>query len=101
MANAGSTQASTIDVPVLVLTSARSGDGRQPGPHHLDADCVLNVEHMWSGAEVIGADVTVIRIEGGLHDLSLSQPAVRERFFAELFAWTEIHVPQVQRSSGV
>jgi alpha-beta hydrolase superfamily lysophospholipase len=86
-----------IDVPVLVLTSARSGDGSKPGPHHLDADCVLNVRHMWDGAKVIGADVTVVRIEGGLHDLSLSPPAVRNRFFTEIFAWTADRLPERRR----
>jgi alpha-beta hydrolase superfamily lysophospholipase len=86
-----------IDVPVLVVTSARSGDGTKPGPHHLDSDCVLNVQHMWDGAKVIGRDVTVVTVEGGLHDLTLSRPEVRRRFFDEVFAWTAAHVPEVQR----
>ncbi|WP_205843957.1 alpha/beta hydrolase [Nakamurella deserti] len=86
-----------IDVPVLVITSARSGDGRTPGPHHRDSDCVLDVEHMWRGARVIGPEVTVVTVEGGLHDLSLSPTAVRNRFFREVFDWTATHVPDVQR----
>ncbi|MEP6980814.1 MAG: alpha/beta hydrolase [Nakamurella sp.] len=87
-----------IDVPVLVITSARSGDGNTPGPHQADSDCVLNVEHMWAGATMIGDDVTVVKIEGGVHDLSLSQTAVRDRFFDEVFSWTATHIPEVPRS---
>ncbi len=90
-----------IDVPVLVLTSDRSGDGRVPGPHHRNSDCVLDVTDMWKGAEVIGADVTVVRIPGGLHDLSLSPADVRATFFDELFAWTATHVPDVHRLRAV
>lgn len=86
-----------IDVPVLVLTSARSGDGTKPGPHLRDSDCVLEVQHMWDGAKVIGPDVTVVTIEGGLHDLTLSAPEIRRVFFDAVFAWTADHVPDAQR----
>ncbi len=82
-----------IDVPVLVLASARSGNGRILGPHHADSDCVLNVADMVIGASRLGPDVTVVRIEGGVHDLSLSRPAIREQFFAEVFGWVADHVP--------
>jgi alpha-beta hydrolase superfamily lysophospholipase len=82
-----------IDVPILVCASARSADGSRPGPQHADADCVLNVDHMVIGAARIGRDVTVVRIDGGIHDLSLSPKTVRERFFDAVFAWADINVP--------
>ena len=78
-----------IDVPILVAASARSGNGREPGPHQKDSDCVLNVEHMVAGAGRLGSDVTVVRIEAGLHDLTLSPAPVRAQFFAEMFSWLE------------
>ena len=82
-----------IDVPILVCASARSGDGRKLGPQFADSDCVLDVDQMVAGAARIGRDVTVVRIEGGLHDLALSPAPVRQRFFDEVFSWTANHVP--------
>ena len=35
----------------------------------------------------LGNAVTLVSIEGGLHDLVLSPLAVREHVFAEVFAW--------------
>ncbi len=87
-----------IGVPVLVITSARSGDPAVPGPHHADSDCVLDVRQMWAGATALGGDVTVVTVEAGLHDLSLSREHVREVFFREVFQWTEKHVPATPRA---
>jgi alpha-beta hydrolase superfamily lysophospholipase len=75
-----------IDVPVLVAISARSFRGRFAEPAH-HADAVLNVEHMARYAHGLGRDVTVVRIEGGKHDLTLSPPAAREQLFGRLDGW--------------
>ena len=70
-----------IDVPVLVASSARSYKGRfTEAAHH--ADSVLNVEHIARYAPRLGRDVTLVRIEGGKHDLTLSAPPARESLFA-------------------
>jgi alpha-beta hydrolase superfamily lysophospholipase len=82
-----------VDVPILVAASVRSGNGHRSGPHHKDSDCVLNVEHMVAGAGVVGRDVTLIRIEGGLHDLTLSPTPVRRVFFDAMFGWLSQKVP--------
>jgi alpha-beta hydrolase superfamily lysophospholipase len=75
-----------IDVPVLVAFSARSYRGRvAEDAHH--ADAVLNVEHIARHAPGLGRDVTLVRIEGGKHDLTLSPAPARERLFAELDGW--------------
>ena len=92
-ANAQLNAGLNIDVPVLVAASERSGDPKTTGPHQADSDCVLDVDHMVTGAKVIGRDVTVVRIKGGLHDLALSAPAVRRQFFEAVFAWADTHVP--------
>ncbi len=46
---------------------------------------------MWSTSPVTrrgsGRDVTLVRIEGGKHDLTLSPAPARERLFAELDGW--------------
>jgi alpha-beta hydrolase superfamily lysophospholipase len=75
-----------IDVPVLVASSARSYVGKlSEAAHH--ADSVLNVEHMHRYGPGLGSQVTLVRIEGGLHDLALSAPAVRATFFDEVDRW--------------
>ena len=75
-----------IDVPVLVACSARSYRGKfAPAAH--DADSVLNVDHIVRYAAGLGRDVTVVRIEGGKHDLALSPAPARERMFAALDGW--------------
>ena len=82
-----------LDVPILVAASTASGDGREGSPQLADTDCVLNVEHMVTGAQRIGPDVTVVRIESGLHDLTLSPPAVRQKFLDEVFDWLGATLP--------
>jgi alpha-beta hydrolase superfamily lysophospholipase len=38
-------------------------------------------------ARGLGPDVTVLAFPGGLHDLVLSRPEIREAVFSQLFAW--------------
>lgn len=78
-----------IDVPVLVLASARS----RRFPHYTEegrtADTVLNVAHMARIAPRLGPDVTYAEIEGGMHDVMLSDPEARETAFTELRQWLD------------
>jgi alpha-beta hydrolase superfamily lysophospholipase len=75
-----------IDVPVLLASSARSYQGKlSDAAHH--ADTVLNVAHMARFGPRLGSDVTLLQIEGGLHDLTLSALAVRQTLFDELRCW--------------
>jgi len=75
-----------IDVPVLVGISARSYVGKYAeAAHH--ADAVLNVDFLAKYAPGLGRDVTIVRIEGGKHDLVLSPQAARDAMFAELDSW--------------
>ena len=52
------------------------------------ADSILDVELLARRAVQLGPVVTVVRIRDGLHDLALSAPAVRARFYAEIDRWT-------------
>jgi alpha-beta hydrolase superfamily lysophospholipase len=57
---------------------------------HEDAmlgDSVLDVEHIAGYASRLGRHVTIVRIEGGMHDLTLSGPSVRKQVFTELDHW--------------
>ncbi len=76
-----------IDVPILVLASARSDFGRKWHDGLNAADVVLDVEQISRRAGLLGRCVTIQRVEGGLHDLVLSAPAVREQVFADLVRW--------------
>ncbi|GAB2603876.1 alpha/beta hydrolase [Pseudactinotalea suaedae] len=83
-----------IVVPVLVATSGRSGDRKKPTAQDLaGSDVVLDVEHMWKRAPLLGPRVRVLRVPGGRHDLTLSERAVRERYSALLFGWLERVLP--------
>jgi alpha-beta hydrolase superfamily lysophospholipase len=76
-----------VDVPVLVMASDRSVRPK-PGVADLtSADAVLNVEHMARWAPRIGRHVTLVRIQGGIHDLVLSAKPAREQVFGELDRW--------------
>lgn len=69
-----------LPMPVLVCTSAVSGP---------DGDDVLDVEQIVARAPGLGRDVTVARIEGGLHDLALSPEPARAEYFRVVFDWLE------------
>lgn len=75
-----------IDVPILVASSARSYQGKLTEAAH-QADTVLNVAHMARYGPRLGSQVTLLQIDGGLHDLTLSAPAVRQTLFDELRCW--------------
>ncbi len=76
-----------IGCPVVVLTSARSGDAEHAHPELLTTDSVLDVEQIRKGARRLGPDVTLIEIEGGAHDLALSPQPARQEYFEAAGAW--------------
>ncbi|WP_156217894.1 alpha/beta hydrolase [Actinomadura litoris] len=82
-----------IDVPVLVMASARSVRPTRRAPDVTGADAVLDVEHMARWAPRLGRTVTLVRIDGGLHDLVLSAEPVRGRVLEELARWTGGYLP--------
>ena len=78
-----------IDQPVLILHSARSNDGADTIWHeeYRRADLVLDVEDMKREGKALGRQVTIRAIEGGVHDLVLSDPDAQASVFAEVTAW--------------
>jgi alpha-beta hydrolase superfamily lysophospholipase len=82
-----------IPVPVLVCASARSGPNHRPSPALADADCVLDVEHMARYGPGLGRDVTLVRIDGGIHDLALSAPEPRAVYERAVFDWLDRALP--------
>ncbi len=78
-----------VPVPVLVAASTRSYRGPKWQEAAALADAVLDVEHIARWAPRLGRHVTLVRFEGGLHDLTLSGAAVRERVLAEVGRWAD------------
>jgi alpha-beta hydrolase superfamily lysophospholipase len=76
-----------IDCPVLVMTSARSQFSRKWSEDLRTADIVLDVDQIAKRAVQLGPLVTMIRIDGGLHDLTLSAEPVRREVLGQLRRW--------------
>ena len=77
----------SLDVPILVLASAKSSAPAEPGPAMHTQDIVLDVRQIKQWAPSLGSQVTYIGIEGALHDVVLSAPAVREVAYDAMASW--------------
>src|SRR5690606_37323985 len=80
-----------VDVPILMLASARSVISPRWSEEMRRSDVVLDVELLARRAVLLGPLVTVVRIPGGLHDLALSPPPVRAQFYAEIARWATVY----------
>lgn len=85
----------SIDAPVLVCCSTESGPNDRWHDAIMRTDSVLDVEQIAARAPRLGPDVTVERIEGGIHDLALSPEPARSRFFETMAGWVGARFPQV------
>lgn len=81
-----------IEAPILVLTSARTLINPVWSEEMRTADIVLDVDLVGRRALHLGPVVTVVRVEGALHDVILSAPPVRERAYAEIRRWARAYV---------
>ena len=82
-----------IQTPVQVLLSARSDFRRTWDAEALSAcDTVLDVGRLAAASVHLGRCVTLVRIEGGLHDLALSRADVRAVYFDEIARWLGAYV---------
>lgn len=84
----------SIDAPILVMVSARSDFRRRWDPDALtSADTVLDVRNLARAAMSLGHSTTLVRIDGGLHDLVLSRAEVRNQVFGEITTWMRAYWP--------
>jgi len=81
-----------VPAPVLVLTSDASGHPREYGDICSSADIVLDVDQIRKWAHKLADHVTLVRIEGALHDVTLSRTDVRAVVFDEITRWSEAYV---------
>lgn len=82
-----------IRVPVLVTCSTASWHPGDPIQDALRADAVLSVERIMARAPFLGQDVTVIQIEGGVHDLVLSPEPARSEYLRTVTTWLAERLP--------
>lgn len=82
-----------IRVPILLMYSDKSIYGDKWKPEYQEGDGVLNVKDIAKYGKQLGPHVTAIEIQGGLHDLVLSAPAVRHKVYTTIFHFltTEVH----------
>lgn len=77
----------SVTCPIIVLTSDRTIISPRWSEDMRQADIVLDVELLARRATNLGPVVTIARIPGGIHDLTLSGPAPRRRFYREITRW--------------
>ncbi|MFC5929394.1 alpha/beta hydrolase [Cryobacterium melibiosiphilum] len=76
-----------IDAPVLTLLSARSTILLRWTEQMRTSDSVLVVDDIARQATHLGPNLTVVRLEGAVHDIFLSHEAVREEAYRQLRRW--------------
>jgi alpha-beta hydrolase superfamily lysophospholipase len=76
-----------LPMPVLVLLSNRTKYARTWNEGLRAVDTVLDVNQIARRSIQLGRHVTVVRLEGAMHDVVLSAPPVRERTFVEIGRW--------------
>ncbi|GAA1981139.1 alpha/beta hydrolase [Isoptericola halotolerans] len=83
----------SIDVPVLVLLSARSTPPVRWSDEMMRTDTVLDVAGVAARVPQLGPLTTLARIDGALHDVTLSAPEVRDAVWFETTRWFRAYVP--------
>lgn len=77
---------SDIKCPILLMHSDNSVSDGKWSPEHQHGDGVLNVDDISRWGMSLGPCVTEDAITGGMHDLVLSAPDVREKVYHDIFA---------------
>ncbi|GGI44780.1 alpha-beta hydrolase superfamily lysophospholipase [Agromyces flavus] len=82
-----------VGAPVLTLLSARSTLQGRWDDAMLASDIVLVVDDIARHALELGPAVTVVRIDGALHDVFLSRQPARSAAYAAITRWLEGYAP--------
>jgi alpha-beta hydrolase superfamily lysophospholipase len=81
-----------LRLPILSMFSDRSRyGGKQTVPEDLEADLVLNVNHIRERSPLLGPQVELREIPGGVHDLTLSKKPVRDEAIAAMVRFIQDH----------
>lgn len=78
-----------ISLPILLMHSEKSLKTKHWTPVAQQADLVLNVRDIKRIGVLLSSEVTHLVVKNGLHDLFLSQKAVRDQVFESTIKWLE------------
>jgi len=81
-----------LPMPVLVLTSDRSGHPKTYDDSCDSTDIVLDVEQIRKWAPKLADHLTLVRVPGALHDVTMSREPARTAAFDQLDRWREAYV---------
>ncbi len=81
-----------LSVPVLVLTSAATGHPKTFDESCTSTDIVLDVLQIRKWAHKLSGHVTLVKIPGALHDVTMSRREVRGHAFDEITAWHDAYL---------
>lgn len=81
----------SISVPVLLMHSDNSVYGEKWSEKHRHGDGVLDVKDIAKYGRSLGPFVDEATVKGGLHDLVLSAPEVRNGVYDCMFRWLDRH----------
>ncbi len=81
-----------VPAPVLVLTSGASGRPKEYDETCATTDIVLDVQQIRKWAHKLADHVTLVRVEGAIHDVTMSREPVRTRAFEEITRWLDAYV---------
>ncbi|MEA5455310.1 alpha/beta hydrolase [Sinomonas sp. JGH33] len=79
-----------IALPALLLASTRSDTGLMWREHMRSRDAVLAIAPMRRAAAAVCASLDEVLVDGGLHDVLLSAPAVRREAYTRLGGWLDV-----------
>jgi alpha-beta hydrolase superfamily lysophospholipase len=82
-----------VDCPVLLMASTASTSTTRWTEALHRTDAVLRADDIAALGPRLGRHVTVVRIDGGVHDLVLSGEQARTEVFAELDRWLAAYLP--------
>lgn len=81
-----------LQIPILMMASAKSHIRPRWSEEMRSADIVLDVDLITERALDLGPVVTVVRVAGGLHDLIMSRPQVRANAYRQIARWARGYV---------
>jgi alpha-beta hydrolase superfamily lysophospholipase len=79
---------------VLVLTSGATGRPKVWDDSCSSTDIVLDVLQIRKWAHKLSGHVTLVKIEGALHDVTMSRTEVRTHVFDEITRWHDAYLDQ-------
>lgn len=89
-----------IRIPILLMYSQNSVSGSEWTEAHNRGDGVLDVADIARYGRTLGPHVSQMIVNGGLHDLFLSNPRLVASLYPRVFAWLHRHLPPAEAAAS-